>query len=133
MINVQNNLYEDIRDLESEISFVQNSMEKSHDKSMKLRDLHAALERIRTVQENTANKVLKIPIGTGIVGQVSSSVKSINTQNIQESDLLDCEKVLGGYRKTKNILCQCIFDTQGDIIGVIEAINKKDTVFSKVC
>ena len=34
---------------------------------------------------------------------------------------------------SKTMLCQCAYNADGDMVGVVQAINKRHGVFTKVC
>ncbi|GAA6083383.1 dual 3',5'-cyclic-AMP and -GMP phosphodiesterase 11A [Tachysurus ichikawai] len=68
---------------------------------------------------------VQVPWGKGIIGYVAEHGETVNVQNAYEdhrfSDEID---KLTGY-KTQSILCMAICNSDGDVIGVVQAINKK--------
>lgn len=71
------------------------------------------------------DSIIQIPIGSGIAGHVAETGKTLNIQDAYENDLFnqDVDKKTG-YR-TKSILCGALRNQSGDIIGVVQLINKR--------
>ncbi|CAG9827483.1 unnamed protein product [Diabrotica balteata] len=67
---------------------------------------------------------IKIPLGTGIVGYVAQSGEPVNIPDAYQDKRFNQEvDNRTGYR-TKSLLCMPIKDTNGDVIGVAQVINK---------
>ncbi|XP_053483948.1 dual 3',5'-cyclic-AMP and -GMP phosphodiesterase 11A [Ictalurus furcatus] len=68
---------------------------------------------------------VQVPWGKGIIGYVAEHGETVNVSNAYEdhrfSDEID---KLTGY-KTQSILCMAICNSDGEVIGVVQAINKK--------
>ncbi|KAM9487751.1 dual 3',5'-cyclic-AMP and -GMP phosphodiesterase 11A [Clarias gariepinus] len=68
---------------------------------------------------------VQLPWGKGIIGYVAEHGETVNVPNAYEdhrfSDEID---KLTGY-KTQSILCMAICNSDGEVIGVVQAINKK--------
>ncbi|KAK3551315.1 hypothetical protein QTP70_013919 [Hemibagrus guttatus] len=68
---------------------------------------------------------VQVPWGKGIIGYVAEHGETVNVPNAYEdhrfSDEID---KLTGY-KTQSILCMAICNSDGEVIGVVQAINKK--------
>ncbi|KAF7708490.1 dual 3',5'-cyclic-AMP and -GMP phosphodiesterase 11A [Silurus meridionalis] len=68
---------------------------------------------------------VQVPWGKGIIGYVAEHGETVNVANAYEdhrfSDEID---KLTGY-KTQSILCMAICNSDGEVIGVVQAINKK--------
>lgn len=75
---------------------------------------------------------IRIPWGTGIVGYVAESGEPVNIPDAYQDDRFNHDiDALTGY-KTKTLLCMPIKDTNGDVIGVAQVINKVgDQPFTK--
>ncbi|NET00858.1 MAG: GAF domain-containing protein [Sphaerospermopsis sp. SIO1G1] len=80
------------------------------------------------VQDNGITKELRVPIGQGFVGIVALSKKPLNIpfdlyehQDSQTAQKLDQEN---GYR-TCSLLCMPVFNSDQEIIGVTQLVNKK--------
>jgi len=74
---------------------------------------------------------IRLPYSAGLAGYVASTGQLLNIKNAYEDErfvlTIDQET---GY-KTKSVLCVPVFNREGEIIGVTQAINKKDGVFEK--
>ncbi|CAH1167238.1 unnamed protein product [Phyllotreta striolata] len=86
-----------------------------------------------TLMEIEKKEEIKIPLGTGIVGYVAESGEPVNIPDAYQDERFNNEvDTRTGYR-TKSLLCMPIKDTNGDVIGVAQVINKfGDQPFSKV-
>lgn len=84
-----------------------------------------------TLLEMEKKEEIRIPWGTGIVGYVAESGESVNIPNAYEDERFnDHIDTMTGY-KTRTLLCMPIKDTNGDVIGVAQVINKVgDTPFT---
>ncbi|CAH1119376.1 unnamed protein product [Phaedon cochleariae] len=85
-----------------------------------------------TLMEMEKKEEIKIPLGTGIVGYVAESGEAVNIPDAYQDDRFNHEvDSRTGYR-TKSLLCMPIKDTNGDVIGVAQVINKiGDQPFTK--
>jgi adenylate cyclase len=74
---------------------------------------------------------IRLPYSAGLAGYVASTGQLLNIKDAYEDErfalTIDQET---GY-KTKSVLCVPVFNREGDIIGVTQAINKKDGVFQR--
>lgn len=74
---------------------------------------------------------IRLPYSAGLAGYVASTGQLLNIKDAYEDErfvlTIDQET---GY-KTKSVLCAPVFNREGEIIGVTQAINKKDGVFEK--
>ncbi|XP_074034856.1 phosphodiesterase 11 isoform X2 [Leptinotarsa decemlineata] len=86
-----------------------------------------------TLMEMEKKEEIKIPLGTGIVGYVAESGEPVNIPDAYQDERFNHEvDSRTGYR-TKSLLCMPIKDTNGDVIGVAQVINKVgDQLFTKV-
>ncbi|KAL1497949.1 hypothetical protein ABEB36_008828 [Hypothenemus hampei] len=85
-----------------------------------------------TLMEMEKKDEIRIPWGTGIVGYVAESGEPVNIPDAYQDDRFNHDiDTLTGYR-TKTLLCMPIKDTNGDVIGVAQVINKMgDQPFTK--
>ncbi|XP_068915494.1 dual 3',5'-cyclic-AMP and -GMP phosphodiesterase 11 isoform X3 [Tenebrio molitor] len=85
-----------------------------------------------TLTEMEKKEEIRIPWGTGIVGYVAESGEPVNIPDAYQDDRFNHDiDALTGYR-TKTLLCMPIKDTNGDVIGVAQVINKvSDHPFTK--
>jgi adenylate cyclase len=74
---------------------------------------------------------IRLPYSAGLAGHVASTGQVLNIEDAYEDDrfalTIDQES---GYT-TKSVLCAPVFNREGNIIGVTQAINKKDGVFQR--
>nr|XP_046916300.1 dual 3',5'-cyclic-AMP and -GMP phosphodiesterase 11-like [Dermatophagoides farinae] len=80
-----------------------------------------------TIEQVSKNEEIIIPWGTGIVGHVAETGEAANIPDCyQDSRFTDTIDQKTGY-KTCNMLCNPIFDIDGEVMGVAQVINKKDS------
>uniref|UniRef100_A0A3Q3VN09 Phosphodiesterase n=1 Tax=Mola mola TaxID=94237 RepID=A0A3Q3VN09_MOLML len=86
-------------------------------------DVHSGTTVRPSSSTLNSNEVL-VPWGKGIIGYVAEHGETVNIPNAYEdhrfSDEID---KLTGY-KTQSILCMAICNSDGEVIGVVQAINK---------
>ncbi|KAK5922427.1 hypothetical protein CgunFtcFv8_019691 [Champsocephalus gunnari] len=89
----------------------------------KLFDVHSGTT-VRPSSSTLNSNEVQVPWGKGIIGYVAEHGETVNTTNAYEdhrfSDEID---KLTGY-KTQSILCMAICNSDGEVIGVVQAINK---------
>ncbi|XP_054741634.1 dual 3',5'-cyclic-AMP and -GMP phosphodiesterase 11 isoform X1 [Anastrepha obliqua] len=68
----------------------------------------------------------RFPINVGITGYVATTGETVNIPNAYEDDRFDASVDAEGNFKHKSILCMAIKNSLGQIIGVIQLINKFD-------
>ncbi|XP_066992443.1 dual 3',5'-cyclic-AMP and -GMP phosphodiesterase 11 isoform X2 [Anabrus simplex] len=74
----------------------------------------------------------RFPINVGITGYVASTGETVNIPNAYEDERFDPSVDEGSCFRHKNILCMPIKNSSGQIIGVIQLINKfNDLPFTK--
>ncbi|XP_001664102.2 probable 3',5'-cyclic phosphodiesterase pde-5 [Aedes aegypti] len=79
---------------------------------------------------NKAPKEIRFPLGTGIAGQVAMTGEILNIVDAYaDSRFNRTIDQITGY-KTESILCMPIF-IRGNIIGVVQMVNKRSGYFSK--
>ncbi|KAJ8354458.1 hypothetical protein SKAU_G00220250 [Synaphobranchus kaupii] len=97
----------------------------SHKRTLvsKFFDVHSGTTMRPSSSTLNSNEV-QVPWGKGIIGYVAEHGETVNIPNAYEdhrfSDEID---KLAGY-KTQSILCMTICNSDGDVIGVVQAINK---------
>ena len=75
----------------------------------------------------------RCPLNEGIMGQVVSTAEALNIHNIRESSYFDNNRhsdYMGTGIAVDNVLCHPITDGSGNVIAIIEAINKKGGTFN---
>ncbi|XP_042345491.1 dual 3',5'-cyclic-AMP and -GMP phosphodiesterase 11A [Plectropomus leopardus] len=86
-------------------------------------DVHSGTT-VRPSSSTLNSNEVQVPWGKGIIGYVAEHGETVNISNAYEdhrfSDEID---KLTGY-KTQSILCMAICNSDGEVIGVVQAINK---------
>ena len=86
-------------------------------------------ELVLCVAEGAKN--IRVPVGQGIAGTVAATGETINIVDAySDPRFSDAADKATGYRTT-TILCMPIKSLDGNIVGVLQAINKKDGSFSQ--
>eukprot|EP01039_Chlorochromonas_danica_P000637 gene635-692_t len=84
-------------------------------------------ELVLTVAEGA--KDIRVPIGQGIAGTVAATGETINIVDAYSDARFNSNAdKMSGYR-TNTILCMPIKAIDGSIVGVLQAINKKEATF----
>ncbi|MEW6040482.1 MAG: HD domain-containing phosphohydrolase [Elusimicrobiota bacterium] len=75
-------------------------------------------------------KEIRLPLGKGVAGYVARTGKLINIPDAYRDPHFDrsADKVTGFT--TKSILCTPMFNHKGEMLGVIQVLNKKEGIFS---
>ena len=77
-------------------------------------------------------KSIKLPMGVGIAGSVAETGETINIPDAYEDSRFNPQSDRETGYKTKSILCHPVRNAEGATVGVIQAINSKNGVFSAV-
>ncbi|XP_063285848.1 dual 3',5'-cyclic-AMP and -GMP phosphodiesterase 11A [Pelobates fuscus] len=86
-------------------------------------DVHAGTTLLPSCRMDNSNEV-QVPWGKGIIGYVAEHGETVNISDAyQDRRFSDEIDKLTGY-KTKSLLCMPIRNSDGEIIGVAQAINK---------
>ncbi|XP_070535432.1 dual 3',5'-cyclic-AMP and -GMP phosphodiesterase 11A-like [Ptychodera flava] len=70
------------------------------------------------------NAAVQVPMGYGIVGRVAESGKQVNIPNTDKDPLYEEEFHPCGVYQVKSLLCMPIRNSEDDVIGVVEVVNK---------
>ncbi|MES1913728.1 MAG: hypothetical protein MHM6MM_005891 [Cercozoa sp. M6MM] len=74
----------------------------------------------------TGAREIRLPMGQGVAGSVAVHGRTVNIADAYADARFDpSHDKQSGYR-TRSLLCAPIFDYDGDIVAVLQAINKKD-------
>ena len=75
-------------------------------------------------------KEIRLPVGRGIAGYVAKTGKIVNVPDVKKDSRFDQTfDSITGF-KTRNVLCAPMFDHKGEILGVIQVLNKRSGNFS---
>jgi adenylate cyclase len=83
------------------------------------------------VAEGLENREIRIQIGHGIAGWVAEHDETVNIRNAYADDRFDDSHDRKMGYKTKNILCGPLKNLQGELVGVIQVINKTEGDFNE--
>ena len=96
-----------------------------------LAELKSQLDGAVMLQDASKGMHVRIKFKQGLVGMAAASGGFLNTQHISSStELVDYERRSVHGRPVRNMLCACVYTEDGDLVGLIQAINKKHGVFT---
>lgn len=75
-------------------------------------------------------KEITVPMGVGIAGGVAENGKVVNIPDCYDDARFDPSFDKKTGYKTNNMLCSAIKDSEGEIVGVLQIINKADGPFT---
>lgn len=82
------------------------------------------------ISQGLESRVLRVKLGEGLAGTVASTGQSIRIEDAYRDDRFQQKfDAATGYR-TRSVLCTPIRNRTGEIIGVIEMLNKIDGTFT---
>jgi adenylate cyclase len=91
---------------------------------------HVEGELWSKVAEGESSREIRTHMNRGIAGWVATNEQILNIPDVYIDPRFNAEvDRQTGYR-TKSILCGPVISLQGELIGVVEVINKKDGVFT---
>jgi putative ABC transport system ATP-binding protein len=67
---------------------------------------------------------IRVPLGAGVVGHVVATGKPFNVPSAYDEPLFNREVDLRTGYRTRNILCMPVFDSKGQVLGALQALNK---------
>ena len=81
-------------------------------------------ELVSKVAEGLGHKEIRIPVGKGVAGWVALHDEVVNILDAYNDERFDRSIDLATSFRTRNILCGPIKNLKGEMIGVIQVINK---------
>lgn len=78
-----------------------------------------------------ATSEIRLPVGSGIAGTVATTGEVINIADAYADDRFNRSFDLSTGYHTRTILCVPMRDAQGEVTGVIQALNKQDGTFDE--
>jgi sigma-B regulation protein RsbU (phosphoserine phosphatase) len=81
------------------------------------------------ISQGLESRILRLPVGQGLAGQVAATGQTIRVEDAY-TDPRFAQKfdASSGYR-TRSVLCSAIRNKTGEVIGVIQLLNKIDGTF----
>jgi HD-GYP domain-containing protein (c-di-GMP phosphodiesterase class II) len=77
-----------------------------------------------------AEREIRIPLGAGIAGQVASTGRAVNIPEAYAAPQFNRGVDQSTGYRTRNILCVPMKDTAEKVVGVIQALNRRDGAFT---
>nr|XP_022286923.1 probable 3',5'-cyclic phosphodiesterase pde-5 isoform X4 [Crassostrea virginica] len=93
-------------------------------------ELYARIFDTGRVEEHIPQKEIRFPMDRGVAGHVASSGEVLNIADAYTDSRFNRDVDLQTGYRTKSILCMPIYN-RGNIIGVVQMVNKIDGVFTK--
>ena len=78
------------------------------------------------VAEGMDEKTIRFPAGVGIAGDVAKTLKTANIPDAYDDSRFNPEFDKQSDFKTKSVLCMPMTTRKGELIGVVQVLNKKD-------
>lgn len=82
------------------------------------------------VTQGVVNSEIRLHVGEGIAGWVAATGKSINIRNAYEDPRFNADFDRKTGFETRSMLCQPIRNQEGQIIGVVQVLNRFDGPFN---
>ena len=96
-----------------------------------LKEPGTAEELVGQILEGGSIAPIRLPIGRGIAGTVAQTGKTINIPDAYADPRFDsATDALSGFQ-TRSLLAAPLTTPQGEIVGVVELLNKRLTAFTK--
>ncbi|XP_042897333.1 probable 3',5'-cyclic phosphodiesterase pde-5 isoform X3 [Parasteatoda tepidariorum] len=107
---------------------------KSHELYARIFDVSSSqndFDEVSTMPDSDLNpEEIRFPIGKGIAGYVAMTGESLNISDAYNDKRFNRSVDQRTGYNTKNLLCMPIF-TRGNVIGVVQMVNKSDGAFTK--
>ena len=92
---------------------------------------HERNELISFIAQQSEIKEIRLPFGTGIAGYVAKHGNTINIEGAYKSPLFNKETDIQTGYSTRTVLCVPMKNREGEIIGVLQVLNKKTGMFTE--
>lgn len=83
-----------------------------------------------TQPDGSTGKTIQLSADRGIAGYVASTGHPLNVTNVVEDPRFDPEVDRQMGARTRNLLCMPVFNSEGELIGVSQLVNRKQGSFS---
>ena len=84
-----------------------------------------------TVALGMGERVIRIPSGAGISGYCFKTGEVVNLEDVYNDPRFNREVDMGTGYHTRSMLCMPLFTREGERLGVIQLLNKREGVFSR--
>jgi len=81
------------------------------------------------IADGLKDKEIRLPAGKGLVGSVAETGEILNIKDAYEDERFNAETDRKTGYKTRTVLAAPMKNNKGEIIGVFQVLNKKESVF----
>jgi GAF domain-containing protein len=92
---------------------------------------HTTGELWSKIAQGVRFREIRVPVSEGVAGYVATSGETVNITDAYSDPRFKREVDLNTGYTTKSILCMPMVDADGDIVGVIEVLNKRNGHFTQ--
>ena len=86
-------------------------------------------ELVSFIAQQSGIKEIRLPLGMGIAGHVAETGKTANIEDAYKNQLFNKETDIQTGYITRTVLCVPMKNREGEIIGVLQVLNKKTGLF----
>ena len=86
-------------------------------------------ELVSFIAQQSGIKEIRLPMGMGIAGHVAETGKTVNIEDAYRNPLFNKETDIQTGYITRTVLCVSMKNREGEIIGVLQVLNKKTGLF----
>lgn len=88
-------------------------------------------ELVSFIAQRSEIKEIRLPMGMGIAGYVAETGKMVNIESAYKNPLFDKEADIQTGYITRTVLCVPMKNREGEIVGVLQVLNKKTGLFTE--
>lgn len=88
-------------------------------------------ELVSFIAQQSGIKEIRLPMGMGIAGHVAETGKTVNIEDAYKNTLFNKETDIQTGYTTRTVLCVPMKNREGEIIGVLQVLNKKNGLFTE--
>jgi len=137
LLNVTKSIFQDIVSMDTVIMKIMNFAQTLVDADRtslflvdsKTNELYARIFDIGTGLDTKLQKEIRFPKSKGVAGHVASSGETLNIVNAYDDPRFNRDVDIQTGYTTRTLLCMPIF-IRGNIIGVVQMVNKRNGVFT---
>ena len=82
-------------------------------------------ELVSFIAQQSGIKEIRLPMGMGIAGHVAETGKTVKIEDAYKNPLFNKETDIQTGYITRTVLCVSMKNREGEIIGVLQVLNKK--------
>src|SRR3990167_7920071 len=92
---------------------------------------HDTNELVSFIAQQSGIKEIRLPMGMGIAGHSAETGKTVNIEDAYKNPLFNKETDIQTGYTTRTVLCVPMKNREGEIIGVLQVLNKKTGLFTE--